>query len=220
MSNEKVKMNIHQKLAKARVELQSRNLQKSGHNKFAGFQYFELKDFLPAVNEIFNELGLVSIFNINSEVAELSIIDTESIESTITFSSPIKEVGMKGMSDIQALGSQHTYMKRYLYLNALEIVDNDVVDGTIGNPEAKEDRANEEKRYTELRTKLSSLKVDFREDKTTVDYILNTAKIKHQDNQKLTDNEIKRLNYVYETIIAKKEKEKKEDAKPSLDDLQ
>lgn len=219
MSNEKVKMNIHQKLAKARVELQNRNLQKSGHNKFAGFQYFELKDFLPAVNEIFNELGLVSIFNINSEVAELSIIDAESIESIITFNSPIKEVGMKGMSDIQALGSQHTYMKRYLYLNALEIIDNDVVDGTIGNPETKEDREKEEKRYTELRTKLTTLKVDFREDKTTVDYILNAAKIKHQDNQKLTDNEIKRLNHVYEAIIANKAKEKKVDEKPSLDDL-
>lgn len=218
MSNEK--LNLYTKLAKARVELQNKNLSKTGENKYAGFKYFELKDFLPSVNEIFNELGLLANFSLFDGMAELKITDVENIESSITFSSPTKDAGMKGMSDIQALGSQHTYLKRYLYLNALEIVDNDSINPIIGDPEIKKDRANEEKRYTELRTKLTSLKVDFREDETTVNYILNAAKIKHQDNQKLTDNEIKRLNHVYEAIIANKEKEKKEEKSSSLDDLQ
>ena len=50
-------MNVHKKLMQARVTLQSMALTKTGHNKFAGYQYFELGDFLPAVNQIFNDLG-------------------------------------------------------------------------------------------------------------------------------------------------------------------
>ena len=42
-------MNIYEKLQTARVELQKTALKKSGVNKFAGFKYFELGDFIPAV---------------------------------------------------------------------------------------------------------------------------------------------------------------------------
>lgn len=40
-------MNIYKKLQKCRVDLQNSNLKKSGNNKFAGYSYFELGDFLP-----------------------------------------------------------------------------------------------------------------------------------------------------------------------------
>ncbi len=33
------------------------------------------------------------------------------------------------------MGATHTYLKRYLYLNALEIVENDFVDASIGKDE-------------------------------------------------------------------------------------
>ena len=45
------KMSIHSKLMKARLKLQTADLKKSGHNKFAGYKYFELGDFLPTVRE-------------------------------------------------------------------------------------------------------------------------------------------------------------------------
>ncbi|BBM37657.1 hypothetical protein JCM16775_0347 [Leptotrichia hofstadii] len=57
-------MNIYEKLQKARVELQSLGLKMGGHNKFSGFKYFELKDFLPKVNEIFENLKLFSKFDL------------------------------------------------------------------------------------------------------------------------------------------------------------
>ncbi len=41
------KMGVYKKLMQARLELQETNLTKSGHNKFAGYKYFELGDFLP-----------------------------------------------------------------------------------------------------------------------------------------------------------------------------
>ena len=40
-------MSVYSKLMKARIRLQGMELKKSGENKFAGYKYFELGDFLP-----------------------------------------------------------------------------------------------------------------------------------------------------------------------------
>lgn len=140
-------MNVYARLAKARVMLQKKALKKSGENKYAGFKYFELADFLPSVNEIFAEVGLCSQFYITTERAEnlapegyepyytdmpsvayLEIINTDMPSQSVTFSSAIAEAAMKGASPIQQLGSVHTYMRRYLWLEAMEITECDGVD--------------------------------------------------------------------------------------------
>ena len=54
-------MSAHAKLMKARIKLQGMELRKSGENKFAGYKYFELGDFLPQVQQIFHDLGLCSV---------------------------------------------------------------------------------------------------------------------------------------------------------------
>lgn len=126
-------MNIFEKLQNCRIELQKLNLKKSGKNKFAGFEYYELKDFLPSINELFLKYKLFSNFSIDENKAILSIYDTESEDETgIIFTSPIAEANVKGCTPIQSLGAIHTYMKRYLYLNALEIIENDVLDASVG----------------------------------------------------------------------------------------
>ena len=51
-------MSVYKKLMIARLKLQQLSLKKSGHNKFAGYQYFELGDFLPSVQDLFGEVGL------------------------------------------------------------------------------------------------------------------------------------------------------------------
>ena len=56
-------MKVYKKLSEARVALQTRELTKSGHNKFAGYKYFELGDFLPAIQEIFITVGLVDVIS-------------------------------------------------------------------------------------------------------------------------------------------------------------
>jgi len=133
---------VYQKLQKARVKLQNVELKKSGHNSFAGFKYFELGDFLPTVNSIFFELGLCSVFTIDNNEAIMQIVDTE-FGGTIFFRSPVAEAAPRVTIDagkspaIQALGSQHTYLRRYLFLNALEITEHDAVDATLGKDEPK-----------------------------------------------------------------------------------
>lgn len=121
-------MNVYEKLQKARIELQSKQMKKSGHNKFAGYQYFELGDFLPEINRIFAELGLCSAVSFGKELAELKVINIEKPDEVVTFTSPMADANLKGCHPIQNLGAVETYNRRYLYVAALEIVEHDVVD--------------------------------------------------------------------------------------------
>lgn len=125
-------MNIYEKLQSARVELQNKKLKKSGKNKGIGFEYFELNDFLPSINEIFLKVKLFSHFGMNKEVATLSIMDVEKPEDIIIFQMPVAKLDLRSCNEIQALGGVNTYLKRYLYLNALEIVEADLFDAETG----------------------------------------------------------------------------------------
>jgi hypothetical protein len=140
--HEQQQWKVYAKLQKARVMLQSMPIKKSGFNSFAGFKYFELSDFLPSVNTIFAELGLCSVFCINDGEATLRIYDSE-FGGVIFFNSPIADTVSKVVIEggkspaIQALGSLHTYLRRYLMLNALEITEHDAVDATIKKDEPR-----------------------------------------------------------------------------------
>ena len=136
-------MNIYEKLQSARVKLQSKKLKKSGKNKHTGFSYFELADFLPSVNIIFSEIGLCSNFSLCAEKAVLTIYDTESNDN-ITFETPTASAQLKGCTEVQSLGAVHTYLKRYLYLNALEIVEAETLDPLVGTDEIEEVNNNDD----------------------------------------------------------------------------
>jgi hypothetical protein len=127
---------VYAKLQKARMMLQAAPLKKSGHNKFAGYQYFELGDFLPTINQIFNELGLCSVVSFTKDYAELRIVDTDN-GGSIVFSSPMADAHLKGCHPIQNLGAVETYSRRYLYVTALEIVEHDALDATTGSEAPK-----------------------------------------------------------------------------------
>jgi hypothetical protein len=118
----------------ARVELQAMPLKKSGHNKFAGYNYFELGDFLPQVNSIFNRLGLCSVVSFDAEYASLTITDVDD-GTMIVITSPMVEANMKGASPIQSLGGCQTYQRRYLYLCATDLVEGDSFDAAAPTKE-------------------------------------------------------------------------------------
>lgn len=122
-------MNVYKKLQQARVKLHNTKLNKSGENKFAKFHYFELGDFIPQVTAIFNDLGLCGTVSFTQDTAYLTVynVDGEKDDFT-TFTSPMVYASMDRVQAIQNLGSTHTYMRRYLWLMAMEIVENDVVD--------------------------------------------------------------------------------------------
>lgn len=130
---EKKPINIYEKIEKIRVALQDANIKKTGKNGYTGFNYFTLDDFLPTLNKLMLENKLFSNFSLGTETATLTFIDIENPNDCVLFSSPIAEAQIKGAAPIQALGGVHTYMKRYLYLNAFEISESDVLDALVGS---------------------------------------------------------------------------------------
>ena len=127
-------MSVYKKLQQARMLLQGTKLTKSGKNKFAGYEYFELGDFLPAIQKICNDIGLCGIVSFNHEMAYLQINDVED-GTSIMFTSPMSSAALKGCHDVQNLGAVQSYLRRYLWVNAFEIVEHDALDATMGKDE-------------------------------------------------------------------------------------
>jgi hypothetical protein len=132
-------MTVYAKLADARVQLLSVDMKKSGKNKFAGYEYFELGDFLPHTHRIFKDVGLLGVFSFEGGNATLTIHDTEGTGSIAFVSPVVSAVNPKGQQ-IQDLGSTHTYLRRYLWLMALELTEHDLVDA-LPNKEAPVEKA-------------------------------------------------------------------------------
>ena len=132
-------MSVHKKIMQARVSLQQSKLTKSGNNKFAGYKYFELGDFLPAAQQIFVELGLCGIVSFGAEEATLTITDTED-NSHLVITSPMSTAALKGCHAVQNLGAVQTYIRRYLWVAALEIVEHDAIDMTTGKAEPEQEK--------------------------------------------------------------------------------
>ena len=129
-------MPVHSKLNKARLQLQAKKLNKSGHNKFAGYLYFELGDFLPAVQEIFSQIGLCGIVSYTADLAMLTITDTED-GTQVVLTSPMGSAALKGCHEVQNIGAVETYQRRYLWVTAMEIVEHDALDAVTGAEQPK-----------------------------------------------------------------------------------
>jgi len=121
-------MSIHKKLMQARLKLQTADLKKSGHNKFAGYKYFELGDFLPTIQEISNEVGICGTVTFYTDIAVLTVTDMDDATQFIEFKCPMSSAALKGCHEVQNLGAVQTYLRRYLWTNAFEIVEHDAID--------------------------------------------------------------------------------------------
>lgn len=138
-------MNIYQKLNTARKVFHQKQMQKSGHNKFAGYDYFTIADFISPALEIFESVGLIGMVSFGKELATLEIINCEKPEERIQFTSPMSEAQLKGCHPVQNLGAVHTYLRRYLWVAALEIVEQDALDSAPKLP-TKGDNSNTAKK--------------------------------------------------------------------------
>lgn len=120
-------MTVFRKLQAARFALVQAGVKKTGHNKFGGWYYYELGDFIPAVHKMFDQLGLCGVFTFQETTATLTIYDSED-GTSIQFSTPIVYAEANKGQAIQMLGSTHTYLRRYLWLLAMELTETDSID--------------------------------------------------------------------------------------------
>lgn len=125
-------LNLNESIIKIRVKLQNSKIKKSGKNKFAGFEYYELGDFLPKLNELMLEENINDLFTIENDEVKLILMKGEEKQEYKMpfriFETPLTKDGKQSMQDIQYLGALNTYYKRYLYLNAFGITDGEVID--------------------------------------------------------------------------------------------
>jgi len=138
-------MKVYKKLVAVRSELQAMSLTKSGHNKFAGYKYFELGDFLPSIQMLFNKHGLCDVISFTEDLATMVIYDTDD-GSNVTFTSPMGSAQLKGCHEVQNIGAVETYQRRYLYVTALAIVEHDALDATTGSAPVEAKKAVEVKK--------------------------------------------------------------------------
>ena len=138
-------------------------LKKSGENSYAHYNYFQLDDFIPQIidtcakkQELFidfkidkekvalpnkitttntddNKLVTIQEENFDyREYAYLTVIDLSSGVSKI-YKKETKEATVSGATAIQNLGAKSTYMKRYLYIDLLELAEDDQVEASNNN---------------------------------------------------------------------------------------
>ena len=141
MANIYKDMNVRQKLAKARLYFLNRKVAKSGKNMHLEFKYFELEDIVPVAIRIFANVGLTSFTDFNGETASMTVLNTDNPEEPgITFTLPYREnkpiisnQGKEVTNPMQALGASTTYLRRYLWMMALDITEPDEVDANLGS---------------------------------------------------------------------------------------
>lgn len=137
-------LNVYQKLLVARAKFLETDVQKTGKNMHLSFKYFELDDIVPVATRIFSEVGLIAIVNFASDTATMNIVNTDNPwDECIKFEAPFNQIapivsntGKQATNEMQALGSSITYMRRYLYMIALDICESDSIDSDIGKPVA------------------------------------------------------------------------------------
>lgn len=145
------------KINQVKLHLLTNKIEKTGHNDFSNFDSFTLEDLVPKIELKAIDLGLfnkVTFFSHKSETisneetgetrveykkakAILTITDIESGETDETVfeytEDPMRKIGATdggypSMFNIQVDGAITTYLRRYLFLIAYDIVERDAID--------------------------------------------------------------------------------------------
>lgn len=129
-------VNIYEKLQAVRVELAKQGIKKGRKNAYTGYNYYELADFLPQVQELCQKHKVAPIFMVSDDgtSAWLTLQDMEKQDASVKFSIPMSQAQLKGCHPVQNLGAALTYERRYLYMIAFELVEADVLEAQTGDP--------------------------------------------------------------------------------------
>lgn len=146
-------LNIYQKLMLVRSGFRELTIKKSGKNDFKNYDYLQLADFLPQLEELFATHGLLTVtsFPYNTESGEreavMTIINVENPQEQIPFISQYSDNALNGMTVVQNIGAAQSYLRRYLYLLSVDIAVPDEVDA------AKPQQRSKSKSYKTAPTK-------------------------------------------------------------------
>jgi len=127
--------NLYEKIQNVKLKFLQSNVKKSGYNNFSNYTYYELSDILPTLIKLCNEEKIFTSVSFSNDLAILTIRNIEKTDEIETYTSPMKDLEIKGCNAIQALGGTETYSRRYLYMSAFDIVENDMFDAGVNETE-------------------------------------------------------------------------------------
>lgn len=91
------------------------------------FEFVQLSDFLPEAELRCKDLGLIPIVNVEGTSATMTVYD-ELSDKTVKFCTPSAAVKSGGGQLLQAIGSQISYSRRYLWYLFLDLCTHDELD--------------------------------------------------------------------------------------------
>lgn len=191
-------MNIQEKIVKARIDLQALNLKKTGKNQ--NISYYELGDFLPAVNQLAGKYEFYTKFKIvtdqGQEKAILTVSSLSDSKEREAYIIPTAEVSLPHGQAIQSLGAKITYLRRYLLMIAFEIAESDLTDSikrdlTEEVSEKDQEEIKNAKTLAELTKVCGELKTKYKISLITPLYDEAKVKLEQDGDAKVIKKELK-----------------------------
>lgn len=119
-------VSIYRRLATVREKFLAEGIKKTGKNAQLKAMYFQLDDIVPLSTPLFHEQDLIPLVNFTRDECTMTVVDMNDDSHKVVFAAPVREwMGNAAVTPVQAMGATITYMRRYLYQIALDIVETD-----------------------------------------------------------------------------------------------
>ena len=123
----KDKTALRSKVMQLRLEIKQKGFKKGGHNKFQNYDHYTIDDILDVVYPLLCKYHLSTWYNFNvkTRVATLEITDLDTgYTDFVSIEDPV--IQWKNSNEVlQGIGKSQTYLRKYLYIQFLDISESD-----------------------------------------------------------------------------------------------
>jgi hypothetical protein len=148
------KLNILQKLSKAREVVRESDLDKKGTNTYSKYDYFTPEQVEQLVAKACRETNTIVLCNLKVDeygyYQTLDFVDLEEPHSSIHFELRTEKGKIKATSATQQMGGTDTYSERYIKMKVFQIKDNNLDPDSQDNREEKKSEKKEVKTAKEV----------------------------------------------------------------------
>lgn len=123
-------MTLYEKLAEARKQVRETKHKKEGKNEYSKYDYFTPEQVELIVAEVCEKTKMLPLCNLRRNqhglYQELTLVDLEDTEQTLTFQLATVQGEMKATNATQQMGGTDTYSERYIKMKVFQIKDNNL----------------------------------------------------------------------------------------------
>ena len=124
------KMNIYEKLDKARDLVRNTKHKKAGTNEYSKYDYFTPEQVEMIVAEVCAETKMIPLCNLRRDehglYQTLTLVNHEDVKDTLVFELATVQGEMKATNATQQMGGTDTYSERYIKMKVFQIKDNNL----------------------------------------------------------------------------------------------